>query len=227
MKVRIREFVVLLIILAAVAVVATAQADDDQHPPNDLNSHNIAQTAGDIALGGDDSLALGLGLSYGMGDVDINEGKNCMGSEQKANVLFGRQKMALNAWCAALFYELNGKHTFAAKLRCEIPEIGRHYTTANQCVIDQDLSPAKTTSAEQDQINEHVASEEQHTKELVAVQEQQMGLVAQVDYLTAQFEQVQAQPMPEPAQQELEPRYTEEDVAYVLGLYVDGEEEDE
>lgn len=88
-----------------------------------------------------DSLSLGLAMSYGMGDVDINEGKNCMGSEQRANVLFGKQKMSLNPWCASLFYELNGKHNFAAKLRCKIPEIGEQYSTTDECVLDQDLSP--------------------------------------------------------------------------------------
>lgn len=89
----------------------------------------------------DDSLGIGLAFSYGMGDVDINEGQNCMGSEQRANIIWGKQQLALNAWCASLFYELNGKHTFAAKMRCGIPDIIDQYATIDECVTDQDLSP--------------------------------------------------------------------------------------
>ncbi len=130
------------LLLAALVVVVivfdVAYAGDDKTiQSNDMN----AQTAGDFIIKGSKAL----GLSYGMGDVDINEGQNCMGSEQKANILFGKQELALNAWCASLFYELNGRHTFAAKLRCSIPEIGNHYLTSGECVADQVLSPSNIT----------------------------------------------------------------------------------
>lgn len=205
-----------------VLIMAPAWADNGHghdHGDGGDNAANSESVLENVIK--DDSLALGLGFSYGMGDVDINEGKNCMGSEQKANVLWGRQDMALNAWCASLFYELNGKHTFAAKLRCSIPEIGDHYLTAAECVTDQDLTPPKVTSDERDAINQHVEIEEQHSEDLVAVQMQQVGIVERMDELFAQLNAPRAQPqIMQQAQQ-----YTDEQAAAVWAA-LKGEDED-
>jgi hypothetical protein len=124
----------LVLIALLLAVLAHAGGDDIKQINKQSND------VGDTVISGDK--ALGIGFSYGMGDVDINEGKNCMGSKQKANILFGKQELALNPWCASLFYELNGRHEFAAKMRCDIPEILAKYTTFDECVIDQELGPS-------------------------------------------------------------------------------------
>lgn len=75
---------------------------------------------GDVSVGGDKSYALGMA---GLGDVDLNEGRNCMGTEAFSIAVIAKQDMKLNPWCAALFYNANGKHEMAAKARCLLPEI--------------------------------------------------------------------------------------------------------
>lgn len=164
------------------------------------------------------SNALGLGLGYGMGDVDINEGQNCMGSEQKANVLWGKQEMELNPWCASLFYELNGRHTFAAKLRCDIPEIAVHYTSPEACVTDQDLSPAQPEKGVADIIYE------EHQEDIEVVQMAQVGLEERIEAL----EQKPA-PRPRVVQQAPapEPEMTLKEKEAILGLLFAEDDEDE
>lgn len=92
-------------------------------------------TGGDI--GGDSSKALGLGFSHSLGDVDIND---CLASTQKSNILFGSQIVGLNKWCAAEVYDAKRLPDMAAKLRCDIPEISKHFTTFLECTA------ANTTS---------------------------------------------------------------------------------
>jgi hypothetical protein len=230
---QLRLYVIIVITMATIAVVATrAQADKrggdvDVVQSNDMNN----QTAGDV-IGGD--LKTGgnkaLGLSYGMGDVDINEGKNCMGSEQRANVLFGKQEIVLNVWCASLFYELNGRHDFAAKMRCDIDEIANKYSSIEDCWSDQDMTPAEPlgegSSGVADAIVDHIdETVVQHDEDLDEVRTQQAGMVAQLDYLTQQLEQ--AQKRPAIVQQAPPEQYTDEDKAYILGLYAKGDDEDE
>ena len=162
-----------------------AFADDDHNHHNSDGGDSSADSVLDSVIS-DDSLGIGLAFSYGMGDVDINEGQNCMGSEQKANIIWGKQQLALNAWCASLFYELNGKHTFAAKMRCGIPDIIEQYTTIDECVIDQDLSPipdGKTADI----------FEEQRT------QDQSIAVVQMAQYeLEERLEALENKPTPRP-----------------------------
>lgn len=99
-------------------------------------------------IGGDTNVSTGgnktFAFAYGMGDVDINEGQNCYGSEQWGTVIVGRQTMELNAWCAALFYELNGRHERAAALRCTIKDIKNthpYYGDEMACIEGETLMP--------------------------------------------------------------------------------------
>ncbi len=104
-------------------------------------------TIGDTLIGGDSSKALGLGFSYSLGDVDLNEGKNCYVSIAKGNIVWGSQKVELNPWCASLFYDANRKHEFAAKMRCSIGSIGDLYNTRLDCVSDQTMTSGEIVSS--------------------------------------------------------------------------------
>lgn len=221
-----RWWLIFVIFVSAILVVTTAEAQSNHHNKDsdvDVDASSVVETV----IGGDDSLGIGIGLAYGMGDVDINEGQNCMGSEQKANIIWGSQELALNPWCAALFYELNGQHTFAAKMRCDIPEISKHYQTAEACVLDQDLSPPAVTSDEREAIDQHVEVEEQHTEELQQVQTAQASIVGRLDYLTQQLEEIPPQleePAAQPQQWSAQPEYTDEQVDAVWAALSKGDE---
>ena len=200
----VRYFFIALIAMAIVMLFAPVWAGDRITQSNDNN----AQTTGDVMnnIGGDDSLGVGIGLSYGMGDVDINEGQNCMGSEQKANVLWGRQELALNAWCAALFYELNGKHLFAAKMRCSIEEISMHYATDEECWSDQDLTPPPTPEPTAEEVEAEEEFHEEQQEQLIDLQsrlqaleeeeERERRVIAQVQEAQRQEEQRQREEPP-------------------------------
>ena len=205
------------LLLVMLLMLFTPAFGDNHRDCSRYGCDNDGDSVVETVIGGDDSLGIGLGLAYGMGDVDINEGQNCMGSEQKANILWGKQKLVLSPWCASLFYELNGKHTFAAKIRCDIPEIGKHYQTFDACVIGQDLSPPKHETGAQglnraDETHELAQRQEQHAEELQSVKMQQNGLVAQLDELTALLTRARAQPEPTNAQQPAPAQYTEQEV---------------
>jgi len=182
---------------------------------------NTELTGGAVNTGGNKTVA----LANGLGDVDIAQ---CLGSTQWSALVIAKQKLVLNQVCMAEFYLKQGRYDLAAQALCNQAGIIEEYSSEVACEIDHDFTPATIAPPENHgALEEHQEIEEQYTEELAQVQMQQMGFVAQLEELTAQLSAVQAQPISEAVQQELEPRYTEEDVAYVLGLYVDGEEEDE
>ena len=78
-------------------------------------------------VGGNDSLALGRS-SF---DVDINQ---CMGSVAWDTILVGKQKLVLNKWCAAEVYDAKGMHHMAAVMRCDIPEVIKHFSMYPDCI---------------------------------------------------------------------------------------------
>jgi len=177
-------------------------------------------TGGDLiggdVIGGDTSISTGsnraYAFSHSLGDVDINEGQNCMGSEQWGTFVVSRQTNELNPWCAALFYELNGRHGFAAKMRCDIKMIRDKYLTDEECWLDQELIPAPDAELAEiyDQaarFEEHAVIEDEHDEELEVVQMQQQVIL---DTL-AQYEQrLEERPAPVVVQQE--PRISEEQI---------------
>ena len=112
----------------------------------DVSIGDTNLTGGDtnVSTGGNKTFA----FAYGMGDVDINEGQNCYGSEQWGTVIVGRQTMELNAWCAALFYELNGRHERAAAMRCTIKDVREthpYYGDEMACIEGETLRPDEPT----------------------------------------------------------------------------------
>lgn len=128
-------FLVGVLIVCVAVSIEDARAGGDDLTNIAKNNNTATGGANDLSLGGND--ALGLGFSYALGDVDLNEGQNCYVSTAKGNIIFGRQKVELNAWCASLFYDANGKHEFAAKMRCSIDTINAEYDTKDECVAGQ------------------------------------------------------------------------------------------
>lgn len=193
-------FFLLAVIVVVVLVVAPVHA----------SGTDIEQTTTvDQVIGGDSSKALGLGFSYALGDVDLNEGRNCYVSTASGNIIFGRQKVELNPWCAALFYDANRKHKFAAKLRCQLEDIIVEYTSKPDCVKDQTLAPREVTSSPA--LDAIVAQYQEDEDERDAKYEE---LQQQVEKLEARRT---VQPRPQIIQQQ--PAYSEEQRAEVAAIF--------
>lgn len=181
-------------------VGAFAHASDNDNGPRvdvDVNTggDTVNVTGGDTTLNAGDMIGgttsnsnKAYGFSHALGDVDINEGQNCLGSEQWGTIIVSRQTNELNPWCAALFYELNGKHEFAAKMRCDIKAIGDKYETTDECVIDQTLGEITEAPPElaalydqAAQFDEHQDREEAHEYEIAATNKRYDELEAKID----------------------------------------------
>ena len=101
---------------------------DEQFQSNDMNT-----VGGDIKH---ESKAFGFGRSSF--DVDIND---CMGSVAWDTILVGKQRLVLNKWCAAEVYDAKGLHHMAAVMRCDVPEISKHFPDAQHCIVANKWSP--------------------------------------------------------------------------------------
>jgi len=218
---------VILLGLVMLAAPAWATGDDDDGATATATadaaasaSANANVTGGDMIggdmIGGDTSINTGsnraYAFSHSLGDVDINEGQNCMGSEQWGTFVVSRQTNELNPWCAALFYELNGRHEFAAKMRCDIKAIRDKYLTDDECWLDQELSPAPAPALAElyDQaarFEEHKVIEDEHDDELEVVQMQQQAIL---ESLASYEQRLEERPAPVVVQQE--PRISEEQI---------------
>lgn len=219
---------VLLVLFLLGPPVAWASGDDDDGATATATADAAANagatataTGGNLVggdmIGGDTSINTGsnraYAFSHSLGDVDINEGQNCMGSEQWGTFVVSRQTNELNPWCAALFYELNGRHEFAAKMRCDIKEISSKYMTAEECWLDQVLTPTAEPPElaelydQAARYEEHQVIEDEHDEELEVVQMQQLEILDQL----ASYEERLAQ-RPEPVYVQAEPRISEEQI---------------
>lgn len=77
-------------------------------------------------------------FSYGLGDVDIND---CLASVQFGTILFSNQRVKLNKWCAAEIYDAKGLYEMAARMRCDIKEVVKHFQTNQDCVDANTVTP--------------------------------------------------------------------------------------
>jgi len=187
-------FFVMAVVIIVFFVVSSATADPHPHDEGGGSTVDVVSTLtggdttiGDTLIGGDSSKALGLGFSYALGDVDLNEGRNCYVSIAKGNIIFGRQEVALNPWCASLFYDANRKHEFAAKLRCGLEDIAAEYSNKNECVLDQTLSSGEIVSSPVVEALMAKLQEFEEEREVLVEEVQQ-----QLDQQQAQYEQLAA-----------------------------------
>lgn len=119
--------IVLAVWLAVLLSLAWAVANATDYG-DDLVAEANANT-GDLVGGSMTSRSLA--LTSVMGDVDIAQ---CLASTQWSLLIFAKQGVQLNQWCAALWYDQHGMHDMAAKLRCNIPEIAGEFDTDPECV---------------------------------------------------------------------------------------------
>jgi hypothetical protein len=127
--------------LMFVAAIKTVWADDGHGHHHDDGGGDIDVT--NEILGGDTSISdksLALGFGRSSFDVDIND---CMGSEAWDTILMGKQKLVLNLWCAAEVYDAKGLRHMAAVIRCDIPEIARHFDDSAKCIVANKISAPK------------------------------------------------------------------------------------
>ena len=126
--------------------VGVAKADDDCRGNScngggdvDVDVGGDTINAGDVSVpvditGGSanvqqNSDSFALGLSNGLGDVDI---AGCLGSTQWATPLFSKQKLTVNWPCLAEFYLRNGKPELAAMAICNT-EVVKEFDTEADC----------------------------------------------------------------------------------------------
>ena len=160
-------------------------------------------------VGGDSHKALGLGFSYALGDVDLNEGQNCYVSTAKGNIIFGRQKVELNPWCAAMFYDANKMHVFAAVMRCSIEQIDGQYLNNEECIIDQTIAPEEIVASPAltelyGRAAQFVEDESEHQAQLEDLEQQVQQQQQQYDELAARRSR------PRPTQSAAELYWTDE-----------------
>jgi len=135
---RLRTTVWVLLAILVVMLAAPALASDDDHKCQ--GGHNC-NDAGGIVTGGDNTAnnvatnsisgSRSYGASHSLGDVDLNQ---CMGSTQWGSIIVSKQKLVLNKWCAAESYDAKGMFKMAALLRCDIPEIFKHFRVKAECI---------------------------------------------------------------------------------------------
>jgi len=174
---KILNMVLLCLMMAMVVTcISEAQAGGDDVDIQ-KNTQRVNLDSSDVAIGGSRALAMGQSL----GDVDINEGQNCMGSEQWGIVVYMRQDMELNPWCAGLFYDANRMHYMAAVMRCDIPDIRQHFVTDEECIeantVDTEIIETPELGALYSQAAQHEEKEEEDDEKF--------------EYLTQQIEQQQ------------------------------------
>ncbi len=139
-----------LLLLLLLMLPCAALADDD-HPGHGHGHHDGGGTltggdvsntltggdasVGDIVGGSIDSKTLALGRSsYG---VQI---RDCRESTAFDIVVYGRQTVRLNPWCAAGWYDQYGLHKMAALVRCDLPEVKTHFPNdPKACVVANTL----------------------------------------------------------------------------------------
>ena len=151
-------------------LISPALASDRITQSNDMNN----QTGGDISH---ESNALG--FSHSLGDVDINQ---CLGSTQWGSIIVSKQKLVLNKWCAAEVYDAKGLHHMAAVMRCDIPEILKHFADSEHCVVANKWVPKAV-------IEDTVVADDRRDEDEEEWHEEQIQLQQDYDERLAQIEE--------------------------------------
>ena len=170
-----RWIIVTCIIASAICIVAlrdaVASGDDIE-----IETGAVELVGGDVSHS---SRALGLGRSSF--DVDIND---CRESTSWDTVLVGKQGVRLNPWCAAEVYEAKGLFHMAALMRCDIPEVAKHFSTADECVIANTVTHAVTHAPAPPEVDEDEDErDEMLERQQTIIDVQQTELVAVTERL--------------------------------------------
>ena len=141
----------LLILLIPLQVIATG-----------IEIENQATAEGSTVTTGSSTA---FGFAHSLGDVDINQ---CLASTQWGTILVSAQKVVLNLWCAGEVFDAKGLPAMAAIMRCDIPEIKRHFNTQAECIA------ANTVTVPMSEVvisPEHYEEEEEWHEEQLQMQQ--------------------------------------------------------
>jgi hypothetical protein len=175
-----------IILFVALIYVNVAFAQSEHHnrgnvtQSNDMNN----QTAGDLAVegsvfNGGDAFA----FAHALGDVDIND---CLASVQWGTIIVSKQKVVLNAWCAAEVYDAKGMYEMAAMMRCNVPAIIAEFDNEDECERVNTFHPPPTKTVP----HPSVTHEDLYRQEQLAVE--------QYDALAARLAEIENKPRPAP-----------------------------
>jgi len=122
----------------------------------------VEQSQGNLSVN-DSSTALG--FAHSLGDVDINQ---CLASTQWGSILISAQKVVLNLWCAGEVFDAKGLPQMAAIMRCDIPEIKRHFETPAECIAANTVTALPAPVMIDDS---HFEEEEEYHQEQMQMQQ--------------------------------------------------------
>ena len=153
-----RLFLLLLLSPAALA----GGPDIEQNTTTDVVVGDSVLTGGDNTANNVASIegSKAYGFSHSLGDVDINQ---CLASKQWGTILISNQKLVLNKWCVAESYDARGLYEMAARVRCDIPEIAKHFDTTKECrkantvTVPEPPPPPPAASHDEDEEDAHDA----------------------------------------------------------------------
>lgn len=220
----IRLFFICLLALGAILIAAPevmADPDDDCQG----NPHHCNGGGGDVNVPVDVSTNINggpvsvehksksLGLSNGMGDVDI---AGCLGSTQWATPLFSKQKLVVNWPCLAEFYLRNEQYALAAMAICNT-EVVEEFDSEAACEAAHHFAPPPEPIPVASLLDE---VELFHEEDIQQVQMQQQDIVARLEALEKRPKPVARAPAPAPA-------FTEEQKAAAWAALVGGGEDED
>ena len=169
-----------IILLVALIYVSTALASGDDirvTQSNDMNNQTAGNVEGSVFNGGD-----AFAFAHALGDVDIND---CLASTQWGTILVSKQKVVLNAWCAAEVYDAKGMYEMAAMMRCNVPAIIAEFDSEAECERLNTFHPPPPMSEPATDIHNELYMQEQMHDE-------------QLDEVLVRLEQLEHKPRPAP-----------------------------
>ena len=115
-----------------------------------------------------------LGFAHSLGDVDIND---CLASTQWGSILVSAQKVVLNLWCAGEVFDAKGLYQMGAIMRCDIPEISRHFQDRGECLAANTVTSRPAVAIP----DEHIEEEEDWHEEQMQLQQGYEERIAQLE----------------------------------------------
>jgi len=136
-----------------------------------VNAGDVNVQGGDLTGGTMKSNSRSIGLSNGLGDVDI---AGCLGSVQYGTPVWSKQKLTLNWVCMAEFYLRNQKYELAAMAICNT-EVRSEFDTEDDCRAAHDFSAPYVEAPAS------IEAPDEHQEEIDDLYEQVAILVEQVN----------------------------------------------
>ncbi len=170
------RFLPVLGLIMMLAAHCEAQASGDCR---DGSCNEVTQSIeAPVSVAGDRSDSLGIGVSNSFGGVAVGD---CVITTQTNIVVVGWQRHEENPWCMAMFYDQNGMHDTAARMRCTIEDVRSLFGNRQECIVSNTVKSVPRETA----VNELATA--------IAVQAEQYDrfiadLTAQIETLRSDLE---------------------------------------